>query len=277
MDCAKAINMLYTNGGEMVDYQGAGKVCTLMLPSIGIPTTAGTGSDAQSYALISDSGSGIKMACGDQSALFRAVILDPELTDSLPAETAAASSIDAVSHALESFVSTRRNERSAGYAAEAWQRLDGSFEMALKTPGDHRLWGEMLIAAHLAGAAIEASMLGAAHACANPLTTRFGTTHGVAVALMLPHVIRYNAPEAGAQYAELLGQENGSGDAPESLASRFEELRDAAGLPTRLRDAGIPHNALPELAEAASRQWTLGFNPRPALRDDLVRLYEAAY
>ena len=277
MDCAKAINILYTNGGSMADYQGFGRTNNHLLPSVGIPTTAGTGSEAQSYALISDHATRAKMACGDKRALFRAVILDPELTDSLPAATAAASSIDAVSHALESFVTTRRTETSNCYALEAWGRLDRCFEAALQTIGDHRLWGEMLIAAHLAGAAIEASMLGAAHACANPLTANHDTTHGVAVALMLPHVVRFNAPRVEALYARLLESTEVGESAADSLARRVEDLRHAAGLPARLREVGIPHPALPQLAEQASRQWTLGFNPRPALRDDLVRLYEAAY
>ncbi len=277
MDCAKAINILYTNGGRMADYQGFGRTKEPLLPSVGIPTTAGTGSEAQSYALITEHSTGAKMACGDKRALFRAVILDPALTDSLPAATAAASSIDAVSHALESFVTTRRTESSSRYALEAWRRLDRCFEAALRAPGDHTLWGEMLIAAHLAGAAIEASMLGAAHACANPLTASYETTHGVAVALMLPHVMRYNASHVEALYARLLESTHSGERAADLLARRVEDLRHAAGLPARLRDVGIPHPALPQLAEEASRQWTLAFNPRPALRNDLVRLYEAAY
>lgn len=276
MDCAKGINILLTNGGRMSDYQGFGRTRRPLLPSIGVPTTAGTGSEAQSFALITDPETHSKMACGDAQVRFRAVILDPALTDTLPRETAAAAGLDAIAHALESYVTTRRCESSNELARVAWESLDERFEPALDAIGDRRLWGEMQIAAFLAGAAIERSMLGAAHALANPITSRYGTTHGIAVALMLPHVIRYNGPRVDGHYAELVeaGDET---TATETLAQRVEALRAHAGMPGRLREAGVSHDALPSLAEAASRQWTLGFNPRPAQRDDLVRLYETAY
>jgi alcohol dehydrogenase len=277
MDCAKGINILLTNGGSMADYRGFGRTTKPLLPSIGVPTTAGTGSEAQSYALITDSASHTKMACGDSLVRFRAVILDPTLTDSLPTATAAASGIDAVAHAVESYVTTRRTEESASLAREAWELLNQTLEPAIDSIGDRRLWGRMMYAAFLAGAAIERSMLGAAHACANPLTARFGTTHGVAVALMLPHVVRYNGPRAEALYADLAGERQAGETATDAVARRIELLRRALGLPARLRDVGVVHDALPDLADEASRQWTLGFNPRPALRDDLVRLYETAF
>jgi alcohol dehydrogenase len=128
----------------------------------------------------------------------------------------------------------------------------------------------MLLGAHLAGAAIEASMLGAAHACANPLTARYGVAHGAAVALLLPHVVRWNGAEVS--YGELAP--GGSG---EQLAARLEALRAAAGLPATLREAGVPPGALGEMAREAAQQWTAGFNPRPAGEHELLRLYELAF
>src|SRR5436190_533225 len=109
MDCAKGINFLLTNGGRMADYMGFGKAARPMLPSIGVPTTAGTGSEAQSYALIADEQTHMKMACGDRKAAFRIAILDPEVTVSQPARVTAITGIDALSHAIESFVTTKRN------------------------------------------------------------------------------------------------------------------------------------------------------------------------
>src|SRR6478736_9150269 len=105
MDCAKGINFLLTNGGSMVDYKGFGKARRPMLPSIGVPTTPGTGSEAQSYALIADEKTHLKMACGDRKAAFRAAILDPEVTVSQPAAVTAVTGIDALTHAVESYVS----------------------------------------------------------------------------------------------------------------------------------------------------------------------------
>jgi alcohol dehydrogenase len=270
MDCAKGINFVLTNGGRMEDYQGAGKASKAMLPSIGVPTTAGTGSEAQSYALISHPETHQKMACGDRKARFREVLLDPRLAASAPRRVAATAGIDAVSHAVESHVTLRGNPVSRMLSREAWSLLSASLERSLAAPDDLRAVGDTLLGAHLAGAAIEASMLGAAHSCANPLTARFGIVHGVAVGLMLPHVVRFNA-EAGPvreMYRDLY-----SGN----LAARIEALRAAADLPAHLKTCGVDAASLPGLAAEASHQWTATFNPRPVDAASLLSLYEAAF
>jgi len=279
MDCAKGINFVLTNGGSMESYWGFGHAARPMLASIGVPTTAGTGSDAQSYALIEQEGTRRKMACGDEKARFAAVILDPELTATCPRRVSAAAGMDAVSHAVESWVSRPGNPVSGMLALEAWRLLEGAFRPALDDPDDLRARGAMLLGAHLAGAAVESSMLGAAHASANSLTARdHALAHGEAVLLMLPHVVRFNAPEAGPRYAELLGAAGGTGTDPsETLASRLESMRSHGGLPGRLRDIGVDRAELPGLAEAASTQWTARFNPRDMTRDDFEALYEAAW
>lgn len=267
MDAAKGINFVLTNGGRMEDYQGTGKAAKPMLPSIGIPTTAGTGSEAQSYALISNPETHQKMACGDRKARFREVILDPVLAASAPRRVAATAGIDAVSHAVESYVTRRANPVSRILSREAWRLLDGSLEAFLADSKNLRAAEDALLGSHLAGAAIEASMLGAAHSCANPLTAAYGIVHGVAVGVMLPHVVRYNAPVVGAAYAELDAR----------LADRILALRAAAGLPASLKELGVEAGRLPELAQEAARQWTAKFNPRPVTAADLLDLYKAAY
>jgi alcohol dehydrogenase len=273
MDCAKGANFLLTNGGKMEDYWGTGKALQPMLPSVGVPTTAGTGSEAQSYALISQEKTHVKMACGDRKARFRAVILDPVTVATAPRSVASVSAIDAMSHAIESYVTRVRNPVSQLFAREAWRLLDANVEVALDGTADVVGWGAMQLGAHLAGAAIERSMLGAAHACANPLTANYGTEHGVAVGLMLPHVIRFNAARVGHHYEELQAViARGV-----SLEERVVQLCRAAGLPGTLGECGVPRDSLAELAEQAERQWTAGFNPREVTRDDLLALYEAAY
>jgi len=229
LDCAKGINFVLTNGGSMRDYRGHHKAPKPMLPSIGIPTTAGTGSEAQSFAIISDAETHAKMACGDDQAAFRIVILDPALTVSQPAAVTAVAGYDAISHAVESYVTKNGTDESRRIAAEAWALLEANYERVLKSPSDLPARGAMLKGANLAGAAIELSMLGAAHACANPLTARYGTTHGIAIAVMLPHVVRWNAGAVGDRYARLL---RASGrvfvdDPAQGLASRLEQLRAA--------------------------------------------------
>jgi alcohol dehydrogenase len=268
LDCAKGINFILTNGGNMRDYWGFGKAARPMLPMIAIPTTAGTGSEAQSYALISDAATHMKMACGDPKAAFRAAILDPRLTRSQPRAVTATAGYDAISHAVESFVTTRRTLASIVFAREAWQLLAGNFERVLRDPCDLDARGAMLLGAHYAGIAIENSMLGATHACANPLTAHYGTTHGVAIAALLAHVVRWNWIAAGALYRELEGAD---------LADRLAEMAAAAGLPSRLRDLGVPQDALPSLAEEAAAQWTGRFNPRPFGAAGALEIYQTAY
>jgi alcohol dehydrogenase len=138
----------------------------------------------------------------------------------------------------------------------------------------------MQLGAHLAGAAIENSMLGAAHACANPLTARYGTIHGVAIALVLPTVVRWNGPVVGARYTDLLataGDKADGLDAAEALAQQLEKLAAAGGLATRLSAAGVPRSDLPMLAEDAAAQWTGRFNPRPFAREAALEVYQCAY
>jgi alcohol dehydrogenase len=279
LDCAKGINFVLTNGGTMRDYRGIGRAQRPMLPSIGVPTTAGTGSEAQSYALISDSETHAKMACGDPKAAFRIAILDPALTLTQPRAVAAIAGYDAISHAVESFVTLRRNEVSDLFARDAWRRLERHYERALDTPADARVRGAMLLGAHQAGIAIEQSMLGAAHACANPLTARYGTTHGIAIAVMLPHVVRWNAESVGDRYAELLrasGRE-ADGDAGAALASRLDALARTAGLPRTLRELDVTPDAFADLAADAATQWTGTCNPRPLDAAGAAGLYERAY
>ena len=121
LDCAKGINFVLTNGGSMRDYRGHGKAAKPMLPSIGVPTTAGTGSEAQSYAIISDAETHAKMACGDEKAAFRVAILDPELTVSQPPSVTAIAGYDAISHAVEAYVTKNATNESRSLAAEAWR------------------------------------------------------------------------------------------------------------------------------------------------------------
>jgi alcohol dehydrogenase len=279
LDCAKAANFLLTGGGAMEDYWGYGKARRPLLPMIGVPTTAGTGSEAQSYALVSDARTHVKMACGDPTAAFRVAILDPLLTVSQPAAVAAAAGYDALSHAVESFVCTRRNAFSECFSREAWRLLEPHFTRVIAEPGDVAARGAMLLGAHYAGIAIEASMLGAAHACANPLTARYGTVHGVAIALMLPAVCRWNGVAAGARFEDLLrlsGREPGP-DPAEALAAHLAGLAATAGLPDRLRTMSIPGEDLQTLAADAAVQWTGRFNPRPFDSAGALELYRAAW
>lgn len=270
LDCAKGINFLLTQGGAIHDFQGYGKATKPMLPMIGVPTTAGTGSEAQSYAIISDPRTHKKMACGDPKAAFRAVILDPRLTLTQPRSVTAAAGYDAISHAVESFVCTKGTPASRETSLEAFRLLEANYERVLTAPDDLAARAAMQLGAFHAGAAIELSMLGATHACANPLTARYGTTHGHAIAVLLPHVVRWNASAAEPLYGELLGSSG-------ALAARLYELAAAGELPQSLAETGAARADLHALAAEAGEQWTGRFNPRPFDSNGALEIYRCAF
>jgi alcohol dehydrogenase len=159
--------------------------------------------------------------------------------------------------------------------------LSSGFPRVLENPLDLEARGAMLLGAHLAGAAIENSMLGATHALANPLTARFDITHGLAIGLMLPHVVRYNAPVVGPMYARLAADAGlCAADDPEAgtvLADWITAMVAQAGCPTTLLQSGVPSEMLPQLAEEAAQQWTATFNPRPVDVRSLEELYRCAW
>lgn len=283
MDCAKGINFVYTGGGRMQDYRGVGKATREMLPMIAVPTTAGTGSETQSFALISDAETHQKMACGDKKASFRAAILDPALTVTQPVRITALTGIDAIAHAVETYVTRRRNPVSIAFSREAWLLLEENFVRVLREPTNLTARGGMQLGACFAGLAIENSMLGATHSLANPLTAHYGVPHGQAIAIMLPHVIRYNGRECDQWYRELLETIWELNGAPppergaEGLAELIAELVSQAGLASRLQDCGVEQAQLGKLAAAAATEWTAGFNPRTVTEADLLGIYQAAY
>jgi len=281
MDCAKGVNFLLTGGGRMRDYWGVGKAKKPMLPMIAVPTTAGTGSEAQSFALISDAKTHVKMACGDKKAACKVALLDPDLTLSMPESVRIATGIDALSHALETYVTKPRNTVSQLFSRRAWQLLSFGFPRLIHDHTDEQSRAGMLLGAHFAGAAIENSMLGATHSLANPLTARYGITHGVAIGVMLPHVIRYNSEVAGPLYGQLAADvglcDSDDPEAGEKLAAHVGGLIAEAGSAVTLRELDIPRERLSALADEAAEQWTANFNPRPVDVTSLTELYQCAY
>ena len=273
MDTAKGANFILTNGGRMQDYWGVGKATQPMLPLIAIPTTAGTGSECQSFALISDEETHQKMACGDPKAAAKIAILDPLLTVSQPPRVTACTGIDALSHAFETAVTKKRNPLSAMYSREAFRLCFGAIERVLDDPRDIEARSRMQLGAAFAGTAIENSMLGAAHSAANPLTAHYGIVHGQAVGLMLPAVIAFNArdSEAHNHYLELAMI---AGLATiDDLIGELDTILDAARMREGIAKLGIDRTEFPKLAAEAAQQWTAGFNPRKIEAQDFEELY----
>jgi alcohol dehydrogenase len=223
----------------------------------------------------------MKMACGDPKAAFRVALLDPALTLSQPRSITATSGYDAIAHAVETYVTTKRNPISELFSREAWRLLEPNYERVLNEPDNLAGRGAMQLGAFYAGVAIENSMLGATHACANPLTARYGTAHGAAIAMLLPTVVRWNE-KTGTDYCPLLSWSSIAGrnnhlTPGEELARRLEELAEAGGLRSNLRSAGISETELPELAADAAQQWTGTFNPRPLDQQGAIEIYQCVY
>lgn len=274
MDTAKGANFLLTNGGKMEDYKGIGKASKPMLPLIAVPTTAGTGSECQSFALISDPLTHLKMACGDPKAAARIAILDAELTVSLPPRVTACTGMDALVHALETAVTKKRSPLSQLFSREAFRLCFEALPQVLANPSDLDARGRMLLGAAYAGTAIENSMLGCAHSAANPLTAHCGVVHGQAVGRLIPGVIRRNLADPGAasEYsalAKLVGL-----DSAQALVGKLLEVLDLAGLGAGLASLGVTAELVPVMAREASAQWTASFNPVAFTVADFESLYQ---
>lgn len=265
LDCAKAINLLITSGGKISDYWGYGKAKQPLHPMLAIPTTAGPGAESQTHATLVDETTNTRRSVGDSRMIYRTAILDPKLTLTQPAAVTAAAGFDAIAHAIETLISTRRNPVSECFSREAWRLLDANFERVLKEPEDENARGNMLIGAHLAGLAAENAMLGAAHACAEPLTVNYGIPHGAALSLVLARVIEWSE--------EFLPQDVADAKIP----SRLRDLARRSGLPLSLKDAKVPEGALPRLADEAATQWTGKFSPRKFDAEAAHEIYRAAY
>jgi alcohol dehydrogenase len=273
MDTAKGANFLLTNGGKMADYKGIGKASKPMLPLIAIPTTAGTGSECQSFALISDPLTHLKMACGDPKAAARVAVLDPELTVSLPPRVTACTGMDALVHALETAVTKKRSPLSQLFSREAFRLCLEALPQVLANPADLDARGRMLLGAAYAGTAIENSMLGCAHSAANPLTAHFGVVHGQAVGRLIPGVILRNLADAEAALEYGVLAKIAGLDSVEALVEQIREVSRLAGLGASLGALGVTADAIPQMAQEAAAQWTASFNPVAFTVSDFESLY----
>jgi alcohol dehydrogenase len=238
------------------------------------PATAGTGSEVQSHALISDDATHRKMAIGHERLAPTEAILDVSLLASCPRTVMVLAGIDALSHAVESAVSRTATDISTAAAIDAFALiLPALIELACPDAVLTSLASQQLHAgATLAGMAIEASMLGAAHGCGNPLTARYGVVHGQAVSIMLPRVIKLN--ESDPHAAEIFSSiEKRCAMEPGTLATVVQGLVQKLGLAGSLAELGIMDAPVHELATLAMEQWTCGHNPVPITLDRCIELY----
>ncbi len=282
MDCAKAINLLLSYGGRLEDYVGLVEKRQEMLPLLALPTTAGTGSEVSPFMLISDPEKHRKLVIKDPSAIPRAAILDPNLSLSLPPQATLHSGLDALVHAIESYVARGSQPYSQALALRAVEMILRCLPRVMESPSDLQYRGRMLVASNLAGMAFSLSYLGLAHSAANALAKYNGLAHGLAVGVMLPHVIRFNRREAGRQYQAIARQVFGA-ECPEEpeqaalkLAAYLQEFMGSLGTPRDLGELGVAREQIDDLAREALGQATLKANPRQATHQELQELFRQA-
>jgi alcohol dehydrogenase class IV len=290
MDSAKAANVLFTHGGEARDWEGFyglprehdGAGVALALAPLGcIPTTAGTGSEVSFAAVIKDRERRVKYQIGDFALIPRLAILDPAATATLPPAIAAATGMDALTHAIEGYVSRDWNAHADAYALHALRLIRANLERAVHQPDDEAARGNMLVAACLAIMPSTSGALGIAHSLSHPCGACFDVPHGVANAINLPASIEYNAAggeDIAARYrdiGELLGLET-AGEIGHTLAEHIRELVRSLGLPTRLSQVGVPESGIPLLVAGAMGDACTLVNPRAPTAEELAECYRRA-
>jgi alcohol dehydrogenase class IV len=282
IDVAKLVALLAAGHESLAEIYGVGIAKGPRLPLLAIPTTAGTGSEVTPISIVT-TGAHEKKGVVSPLIIPDIALLDPELTVNLPPHVTAATGIDAMVHAIEAYTSTSPNNNpvSQALAKEALALLGRNIERAVHQGHDIAARSAMLLGSMLAGQAFANSPVAAVHALAYPIGGHFGVPHGLSNALVLPHVLRFNASACEAAYAELLPYAFPELDG-RATASAFVEalasLCSKVGLQPRLRDVGIPQDAVPMMAEDAMKQTRLLVNnPRPLTLEDVRAIYEAAW
>ncbi len=289
MDTAKIADSLFTHGGTAREQEGFflmpreddGVGAPLPIaPLVCIPTTAGTGSEVSMGAIVKDHENKVKLEIADFPLFPRLAILDPDATRTLPSALAASTGMDAMTHAIEGYVSLDWSPHQDGRSLVALKMIRENLERAVSDTSDDAARGNMLVAASLA---ITIS-LGSTHSMSHSCGAHFGVPHGVANAINLPHVIRFNAAggsDIAGRYhdlAEVLGVESGGSDADvgDAVAGRIEGMVERMGLPTRLSQVGVPEDGVPALVEGAMGDGLTLLNPREPSEEDYERLFKAA-
>jgi len=284
LDVAKGCSILATNGGAISDYFGIDKVPAAGLPWIGLPTTAGTGSEVTPNAIFTDKAKQLKIGVVSPFLFPTVAIVDPVLTLTAPPSITAATGMDALTHAVEAFTAPKATVQTDMYAVQAINLISRSLRRAVWAGRDIQARTDMALGSTLAGISFANAGVGAVHALAYPLGGQFGIPHGVSNALLLPHVMGFNMladVTKFARVAEAMGEDVqglSARAAAEAAVKAAALLSEDVGIPQRLRDVNIPESALEGLAAAAMNVTRLlDNNPRKVTLKDARALYQAAY
>jgi alcohol dehydrogenase len=288
IDTAKAANILTSEGGDLVvDYSGAHTLKKPLKPLVVIPTTAGTGSEVTVAAMVYDEENREKLAFTDKFLLPRLAVLDPEMTLSMPPLLTASTAMDALTHAVEAYVSLQWSPASDALAVAAVELISKNIVQATENGNDLQARSTLLIGSNLAGIAFSHSMVGCVHSMAHATGGLFRVPHGIANAILLPHGMEYNFEAGKAKFAKLapiMGQEVSGSSVDDAARKTIEAVRKLThrlnricGLPLTLRDVGVLENNLFKIAETAVLDGTAFYNPREVVADDLLLHLRNAY
>ena len=288
IDATKAANFTFSHGGDFIeDYSGAGTLTEPLKPFVVIPTTAGTGSECTLVAIIYDTKNKVKLAFSDSYLLPDLAVLDPMMTKSLPPGLTASTGMDALSHAVESYVGIDTSPHSEALAVGAIELIFKNLVRSTENGDDLEARGAMLIASNMAGTSFSHSMVGCVHGMAHAVGGIARVPHGVANAILLPHGMEYNFEECKEKYAKLayfmgedvsgLSVDDAAKKAIEAVRNLNKKLNKASGIPINLKDAGVPEEKLNEIAEGAVEDGTSIYNIREVVAEEILVHIKNAY
>jgi alcohol dehydrogenase len=283
IDTAKGMRIVLTLGGSIPEYEGYNVIDRRLMPMIAVPTTAGTGSEVTAIAVIMDDGEGRKISIISRYIVPDLAVLDPQLTLTLPPGLTAATGMDALSHAIETYVSTENNPFSDSLALAAIDSIANNLRDSVQEGNNIEPRSQMLLASCMAGIAFSSGLLGVVHAISHAIGAKYPVHHGTLNSIVLPHGMQFNAPIAPDRYvrvARAIGVNIGGRSDEEVIAdgiSAVSTLAADCGLPLRLRDVEIPEDALPQLAARAIVEPAIFTNPRVATEQELLELLRAMW
>ena len=281
MDVAKAVGVVAKYGGSITEYEGGGKVPGDIIPLIAIPTTAGTGSEVTAFSVITDHSRNYKLTVFSYKLIPSYAILDAQLITTAPAFVAAACGMDAFVHALEAYISTASSPFTDAMAEKAMELIGSHIKRYVANRGDLEACEAMLVGSLFAGIAFSWARLGDVHAMSHPVSAFFDVPHGVANAVLLPHVVEYNAPADQGKYYKIYSY---VAEAPVSkeefrtamLAEELKQLNASLGIPVTLSEVGVKAEKFDCMAEDAMKSGNIAVNPRTTTKQDILDIYKKA-
>ncbi|MDD6038654.1 MAG: iron-containing alcohol dehydrogenase [bacterium] len=282
LDVAKAVAVIATYGGSIVDYEGGGKVPGPVVPMIAIPTTAGTGSEVTAFSVITDHSRNYKLTVVSNHLLPTYAILDPQLITSVPQKTAAACGVDAMVHALEAYISKAASPFSDIFAKEALRLIGGNIRAYVADRANPTACEAMMVGSLFAGIAFSHARLGNVHAMSHPVSAFFDVPHGVANAILLPTVVEFNMDDAAAKYRYIYEcicnePEEEVAFTPDMLAAELRVLNHELSIPATLSEVGVNSEQFEQMADDAMKSGNIQVNPRFTTKKDILKLYAQAY